>query len=194
MNDFTRSVGTALSLIGPGRPRTSRYRRLVAARQPDREHRRAADRRAHRRVAGDRSFPGTPDDHRADQRAPRSSSGRSWSRAYLLLSRSGPLGSAGLLFTPAAMVSAQSLLAAPIVVALVHRPSTLLWAEYGDLARTGNGSRTSSLRSKASPLSVMSENRTSTKGCWRLNAVPRSYFGPTIRWIAARFSLPSALY
>jgi tungstate transport system permease protein len=55
---------------------------------------------------------------------------------YLLLSRSGPLGSAGLLFTPVAMVIAQTLLAAPIVVALVHRPSTLLWAEYGDLART----------------------------------------------------------
>jgi tungstate transport system permease protein len=55
---------------------------------------------------------------------------------YLLLSRSGPLGSAGLLFTPTAMVIAQTLLAAPIVVALVHRPSTLLWAEYGDLART----------------------------------------------------------
>jgi tungstate transport system permease protein len=54
---------------------------------------------------------------------------------YLLLSRSGPLGSAGLLFTPAAMVIAQTLLAVPIVVALVHRPSTLLWAEYGDLAR-----------------------------------------------------------
>jgi tungstate transport system permease protein len=55
---------------------------------------------------------------------------------YLLLSRSGPLGSAGLLFTPIAMVIAQTLLATPIVVALVHRPSTLLWAEYGDLART----------------------------------------------------------
>ena len=55
---------------------------------------------------------------------------------YLLLSRSGPLGSAGLLFTPSAMVIAQTLLATPIVVALVHRPSTLLWAEYGDLART----------------------------------------------------------
>jgi tungstate transport system permease protein len=55
---------------------------------------------------------------------------------YLLLSRSGPLGSAGLLFTPTAMVIAQTLLATPIVVALVHRPSTLLWAEYGDLART----------------------------------------------------------
>jgi tungstate transport system permease protein len=55
---------------------------------------------------------------------------------YLLLSRSGPLGSAGLLFTPAAMVMAQTLLATPIVVALVHRPASLLWAEYGDLART----------------------------------------------------------
>jgi tungstate transport system permease protein len=54
---------------------------------------------------------------------------------YLLLSRSGPLGPAGLLFTPPAMVIAQTLLATPIVVALVHRPSTLLWAEYGDLAR-----------------------------------------------------------
>jgi ABC-type molybdate transport system permease subunit len=41
-----------------------------------------------------------------------------------------------LLFTPTAMVIAQTLLAAPIVVALVHRPSTLLWSEYGDLART----------------------------------------------------------
>jgi tungstate transport system permease protein len=54
---------------------------------------------------------------------------------YLLLSRSGPLGSAGLLFTPAAMVTAQTLLATPIVVALVHRPSALLWMEYADLAR-----------------------------------------------------------
>jgi tungstate transport system permease protein len=55
---------------------------------------------------------------------------------YLLLSRSGPLGSAGLLFTPTAMVFAQMLLAMPIVVALVHRPFSLLWAEYADLART----------------------------------------------------------
>lgn len=54
---------------------------------------------------------------------------------YLLLSRSGPLGAAGLLFTPTAMVIAQMLLATPIVVALVHRPASLLWAEYGDLAR-----------------------------------------------------------
>lgn len=54
---------------------------------------------------------------------------------YLVLSRSGPLGAAGLLFTPTAMVIAQTLLATPIVVALVHRPASLLWAEYGDLAR-----------------------------------------------------------
>jgi tungstate transport system permease protein len=47
---------------------------------------------------------------------------------YLLLSRSGPLGGAGLLFTPTAMVIAQTLLATPIVVALVHRPASLLWA------------------------------------------------------------------
>jgi len=55
---------------------------------------------------------------------------------YLLLSRSGPLGFAGLLFTPGAMIIAQVTLTTPIVVALVHRPATLLWAEYSDLART----------------------------------------------------------
>src|SRR3954471_12580982 len=55
---------------------------------------------------------------------------------YLLLSRSGPLGFAGLLFTPSAMILAQVMLATPIVVSLVHRPVSLLWAEYADLART----------------------------------------------------------
>ena len=64
---------------------------------------------------------------------------------YLLLSRSGPLGSASLLFTPTAMVIAQTLLATPIVVALVHRPSTLLWAEYADLAHTDGLSRPRSI-------------------------------------------------
>ena len=51
---------------------------------------------------------------------------------YLLLSRSGPLGSLGILFTPAAMVIAQSALGTPIVVALVHRLAVGLWAAYGD--------------------------------------------------------------
>lgn len=55
---------------------------------------------------------------------------------YLLLSRSGALGFAGLLFTPSAMIIAQTMLATPIVISLVHRPVSLLWAEYADLART----------------------------------------------------------
>jgi tungstate transport system permease protein len=51
---------------------------------------------------------------------------------YLLLSRSGPLGSFGILFTPTAMVIAQCVLGTPIVIALVHRMAVGLWAAYGD--------------------------------------------------------------
>src|SRR5438477_6645268 len=51
---------------------------------------------------------------------------------YLLLSRSGPLGSFGLLFTPTAMMIAQAVLATPIVIALVHRVAVGLWRAYGD--------------------------------------------------------------
>ncbi len=40
---------------------------------------------------------------------------------YLLLSRSGPLGSLGLLFTPTAMVIAQSILVVPLIAALTRR-------------------------------------------------------------------------
>jgi tungstate transport system permease protein len=60
---------------------------------------------------------------------------------YLLLSRSGPLGSFGILFTPTAMVVAQCVLAVPIVVALVHRTTTGLWAAYGALFLTDGASR-----------------------------------------------------
>jgi len=42
---------------------------------------------------------------------------------YLLLSRSGLLGALGMLFTPCAMVLAQTVLALPIVTALVHSAS-----------------------------------------------------------------------
>jgi tungstate transport system permease protein len=52
---------------------------------------------------------------------------------YLLLSRSGPFGSLGLLFTPTAMIIAQAGLAIPIVVAFVHRTSESLWSHYGDV-------------------------------------------------------------
>jgi len=51
---------------------------------------------------------------------------------YLLLSRAGPLGGLGLLFTPAAMVLAQFLLALPIVTALAHRACDGIWETYGD--------------------------------------------------------------
>jgi tungstate transport system permease protein len=64
---------------------------------------------------------------------------------YLLLSRSGPLGSFGILFTPTAMVIAQSLLALPIVIALVHRMTTSLWATYGDLLLNDGATRFRSL-------------------------------------------------
>ena len=40
---------------------------------------------------------------------------------YLLLSRSGPLGSWGLLFTPQAMIIAQTILVAPIIAALTRQ-------------------------------------------------------------------------
>jgi tungstate transport system permease protein len=50
---------------------------------------------------------------------------------YLVLSHSGPLGAFHLLFTPGGMVAAQTILATPIVAALVHRAVSQLWATYG---------------------------------------------------------------
>ena len=49
---------------------------------------------------------------------------------FLLLSRSGPLGSWGLLFTPQAMVIAQAILVAPIIAALTRQTVEDLWVEY----------------------------------------------------------------
>jgi tungstate transport system permease protein len=49
---------------------------------------------------------------------------------FLMLSRSGPLGSWGLLFTPSAMVVAQTVLVAPIIAALTRQTIEDLWAEY----------------------------------------------------------------
>lgn len=51
---------------------------------------------------------------------------------FLLLSRSGPLGEWGLLFTPAAMVIAQTILVAPIIAALSRQTIEDLWVEYRD--------------------------------------------------------------
>jgi tungstate transport system permease protein len=60
---------------------------------------------------------------------------------YLILSRSGPFGFMGLLFTPAAMVIAQIVLTTPIVIALVHRAAATLWSDYSDLLRIDGASR-----------------------------------------------------
>jgi tungstate transport system permease protein len=51
---------------------------------------------------------------------------------YLTLSRSGPLGAWGLLFTPGAMVIAQTVLVMPIVAALTRQTVEDLWLEYRD--------------------------------------------------------------
>lgn len=51
---------------------------------------------------------------------------------FLLLSRSGPLGSFGLLFTPQAMVIAQAILVTPIIAALSRQTIADLWVEYRD--------------------------------------------------------------
>ena len=59
---------------------------------------------------------------------------------YLALSRSGPFGVLGLLFTPTAMIIAQIVLVLPIVASLSHRITADLWDEYRDqLASFGIG-------------------------------------------------------
>lgn len=60
---------------------------------------------------------------------------------YLLLSRAGPLGSLGLLFTPAAMITAQTVLVAPIMAALARQTIEDAWDEYSEQLRSLNATR-----------------------------------------------------
>lgn len=55
---------------------------------------------------------------------------------YLLLSRAGPLGELGLLFTPPAMVVAQTILILPIVAALCRQAVEDAWVEYEEQLRS----------------------------------------------------------
>jgi tungstate transport system permease protein len=55
---------------------------------------------------------------------------------YLLLSRGGPFGVFGLLFTPTAMIVAQTILVTPIVAALTRQVIEDLWAEYEEQLRS----------------------------------------------------------
>jgi tungstate transport system permease protein len=55
---------------------------------------------------------------------------------YLLLSRAGPLGELGLLFTPTAMIIAQTILILPIVAALARQAIEDAWREYEEQLRS----------------------------------------------------------
>ena len=60
---------------------------------------------------------------------------------YLLLSRAGPLGSLGILFTPAAMMVAQALLIFPIIAALSRQVIEDAWGEYREQLLSLNATR-----------------------------------------------------
>ncbi|MEF3046474.1 ABC transporter permease [Pseudotabrizicola sp. L79] len=60
---------------------------------------------------------------------------------YVMLSRSGPLGVLGLLFTPTAMVIAQVIIITPIIVSISHQAIRELWADYHDLLISLNATR-----------------------------------------------------
>lgn len=55
---------------------------------------------------------------------------------YLLLSRAGPLGSLGILFTPQAMIIAQTVLIVPIIAALSRQTIEDAWREYSEQLRS----------------------------------------------------------
>ena len=55
---------------------------------------------------------------------------------YLLLSRAGPLGAMGLLFTPTAMVIAQAILVTPIIAGLTRQVIEDAWVEYREQLRS----------------------------------------------------------
>jgi tungstate transport system permease protein len=66
--------------------------------------------------------------------------------AYLLLSRAGPLGVLGLLFTWQAMVFAQVLLTLPIVVIFTYRATETYWSDYRDSALVLGANRLDCIR------------------------------------------------
>ena len=55
---------------------------------------------------------------------------------YMLLSRAGPLGSLGMLFTPGAMIVAQTILILPIIAALSRQAVEDAWREYAEQLRS----------------------------------------------------------
>jgi tungstate transport system permease protein len=64
---------------------------------------------------------------------------------YLILSRSGPLGVLGLLFTPTAMIVAQFILVTPIIAALTRQVVEDLWEEYAEQLQSLGASKARAL-------------------------------------------------
>ena len=60
---------------------------------------------------------------------------------YMMLSRSGPFGVFGLLFTPTAMIIAQVIIITPLIASISHQTIRDLWAEYHDLLISLNATR-----------------------------------------------------
>ncbi|KAJ57154.1 ABC transporter permease [Actibacterium mucosum KCTC 23349] len=60
---------------------------------------------------------------------------------YLMLSRSGPFGVLGLLFTPTAMITAQVIIIVPLIASIAHQSLRDLWQEYHDLLISINVTR-----------------------------------------------------
>jgi tungstate transport system permease protein len=60
---------------------------------------------------------------------------------YVLLSRAGPLGVLGLLFTPTAMIIAQVVIITPLIASVTHQAMRDLWADYHDLLISLNASK-----------------------------------------------------
>ena len=65
---------------------------------------------------------------------------------YILLSRSGPFGVLGLLFTPTAMVIAQVIIITPLIASITHQAMRDLWADYHDLLISLNATKAQRIR------------------------------------------------
>lgn len=65
---------------------------------------------------------------------------------YVILSRSGPLGVFGLLFTPAAMIIAQVIIIVPLIASIAHQSIRDLWQDYHDLLISMNVTQRQKIR------------------------------------------------
>jgi tungstate transport system permease protein len=65
---------------------------------------------------------------------------------YVFLSRSGPLGVFGLLFTPTAMIIAQVVIIVPLIASIAHQALRELWSDYHDLLISMNATQAQRIR------------------------------------------------